>query len=263
MHITHVSQTNPIYHPLALTPLQISASFETFCAYSSGLNSVVLVGKEIPPQRTMNPNPNQDQLNNYFAPTIIPELQGRDVISCVVGDYHYGALTATGKLLTWGAFSKGALGLGDPVEIPAGQPGGYATQEEKNRAFHERWGLRNSPPDVQCPTEVRFVHQERHKRPKYCLSAAAFGRHMGALVIDLDVCLSCPRSYSVHNVLGKPDQEGDDELVAEPPTDQDACREEPRQTDLPLFGRGGRMLPFRMERDRRGIDSEGFSLRQR
>ena len=35
-----------------------------------------------------------------YLPTIVPELQNRAVISVVVGDYHYGALTGTGELLT-------------------------------------------------------------------------------------------------------------------------------------------------------------------
>jgi hypothetical protein len=35
-------------------------------------------------------------------PTVLPELQHKGVISVVLGDYHFGALTVTGKLLTWG-----------------------------------------------------------------------------------------------------------------------------------------------------------------
>ncbi|RPD64104.1 RCC1/BLIP-II [Lentinus tigrinus ALCF2SS1-7] len=229
----------PLTAPETMHITHISASFQTFFAYSSGSNSVVFMGKEIPPQRTTNPEPHMDTFNNYFAPTIIPELQGRDVISCVVGDYHYGALTASGKLLTWGAFSRGALGLGDPVEIPVGQPGGFATQEQKNHAFHERWGLMRPPPDVRNPTEVRFDHQEKRKRPKYCFGAAALGWHMGALVIDLD-----------------PDQEGDDEHVAEPPTEQEVLQEGGSQQGeggLPFLGRGRGIFPFRIGHAGRGF----------
>ena len=39
-------------------------------------------------------------------PTILPELQNKGVISVVLGDYHFGALTATGKLYTWGVYTK-------------------------------------------------------------------------------------------------------------------------------------------------------------
>ncbi|KAI0358132.1 RCC1/BLIP-II [Trametes cingulata] len=157
MHITH-----------------ISASFQTFFAYSTGPSSVVLMGKAT-----------ADSPSTYL-PTVIPELQNRSVISVVLGDYHYGALTGTGQLLTWGAFSKGALGLGDPTRIPVGQPGGYADEEERRTSVHMRWGVMRPPPDVRVPTEVRFDYGERKKREKYCFAAAALGWHTGALVIDLD-----------------------------------------------------------------------------
>ena len=145
------------------------------------------MGKHIPSQSAHIPH--QDPFINDFTPTIIPELQNRSVISVVLGDYHYGALTATGKLLTWGQFSKGALGLGDPLEIEVGQPGGFASEQARNHAVHHRLGLLGTPPDVQVPTEVRFDHGEKRRRPKYCFAAAALGWHTGALVIDLDVRL--------------------------------------------------------------------------
>ncbi|GAK67208.1 RCC1/BLIP-II protein [Moesziomyces antarcticus] len=47
-------------------------------------------------------------------PEMVPELQARGVIKVVMGDYHYGALTQQGEILTWGAFSKGALGNWPP-----------------------------------------------------------------------------------------------------------------------------------------------------
>ena len=126
-------------------------------------------------------------LFNHFSPTIIPELQNRDVISVVVGDYHYGALTASGELLTWGAFSWGALGLGDPTTAPPGAPGGFATQADRDSATHHQWGLGRVPPEVRVPSTVRFDHGERRARPKFCFAAAACGWHTGALAIDLDV----------------------------------------------------------------------------
>ncbi|SJX65829.1 related to SAF1-protein involved in proteasome-dependent degradation [Sporisorium reilianum f. sp. reilianum] len=43
-------------------------------------------------------------------PQLIPELQARGVIKVTMGDYHYGALTQKGEILTWGAWSRGALG---------------------------------------------------------------------------------------------------------------------------------------------------------
>jgi len=117
-------------------------------------------------------------------PTIIPELQNKSVISVVLGDYHYGALTSSGKLLTWGQYSKGALGLGDPVKLPVGSPGGFADEQSRDRA--ERLGF-GHPPSVAVPSEVRFDHglKVEGKAERYCFAASASGWHTGALVIDL------------------------------------------------------------------------------
>ena len=112
-------------------------------------------------------------------PTIIPELQNRSVISVVIGDFHFGALTSTGKLLTWGDYSDGALGLGDPKKLPVGSPGGF--KDEEGRAQ-----LQKPPPPVTVPSEVRFDHgltaEGRVKR--YCFAAAAGENCTAALVED-------------------------------------------------------------------------------
>lgn len=63
-------------------------------------------------------------------PAIIPELQNRSVISVYDGHEYFGALTSSGKLLTWGDSSFGVLGLGDYLKLPAGSPGGYPTEEQ-------------------------------------------------------------------------------------------------------------------------------------
>ncbi|PWZ03556.1 RCC1/BLIP-II [Testicularia cyperi] len=65
------------------------------------------------------------------APTLIPELQARGVIKVTMGDYHFGALTSDGSVLTWGQFSKGALGnwtrpSSSPAEAGAGPHDGSA-----------------------------------------------------------------------------------------------------------------------------------------
>ena len=99
-----------------------------------------------------------------MLPTVIPELQNGSDISIVCGSGHFGALTSSGKLLTWGRCSEGALGLEDPGELPVGSPGGYARREQGVRApmFVEY------PQDVTVPTEVRFDYglaaEGRHER---------------------------------------------------------------------------------------------------
>lgn len=115
---------------------------------------------------------------------ILPALQNNDVISVVLGDYHYGALTSTGKLLTWGEYSRGALGLGDPGMLTPGQPGGYST-EARRRAAVANGGP--YPPGISEPAEVNFGHGGAQRDKMFCFAVAAAGWHMGALVIDLEV----------------------------------------------------------------------------
>ncbi|KAI5999375.1 regulator of chromosome condensation 1/beta-lactamase-inhibitor protein II [Pisolithus orientalis] len=147
----------------------ISAQFSTFVAYSTGSSSVVLMGTR--------------ETDTHSRPEIIPSLQNRNVISVVIGDYHYGALTSTGKLLTWGNFSRGALGLGDPARIEPGKPGGYISETQRQSAARHGGPF---PPRVTEPTEVRFDHDEKRRRERFCFAATAAGWHMGALAIDLE-----------------------------------------------------------------------------
>ena len=118
-------------------------------------------------------------------PIVIPELQNRSVISVVLGDYHFGALTSSGKLLTWGQYCKGALGLGDPGKLPPGSSGGFADEERRARAAANLG--RGAPLDAATPSEVRFDHglKAEGRVERYCFAAAASGWHTGALVIDL------------------------------------------------------------------------------
>ena len=117
-------------------------------------------------------------------PIVIPELQNRSVISVILGDYHFGALTSSGKLLTWGQYCKGALGLGDPGKLPVGSPGGFAEEARRVRAQTIGHGF---PPNVAVPSEVRFDHglEAEGRVERYCFAAAAGGWHTAALVIDL------------------------------------------------------------------------------
>ena len=107
---------------------------------------------------------------NATQPTLIPALQqqGPDaVVSVAIGEAHYGALTASGRLLTWGEFMEGALGLGPDVGRDAA---------------------------VHVPTEVRFgIDGEGGGQRMFCFGATSCGWHTGALVIDLDVrvCSGC------------------------------------------------------------------------
>ncbi|KAK1219651.1 hypothetical protein PQX77_017602 [Marasmius sp. AFHP31] len=195
----------------------VSAHFQHFIAYSTGASSMVLMGDM--------------GTTTESQPQIIPELQNRSVISVVLGDYHSGALTADGKLLTWGAFSKGALGLGDPTRLEVGAPGGFATEDQRLRAVERRAG---EPPAVEVPTEVRFDHKRKKPKDRFCISAAASGWHMGALVIDLEVGhVSANTTRIPIQYFAQPNENEDDSDVEE--------SEDEQQPRTSLLGRPPRL----------------------
>ncbi|KAJ3569626.1 hypothetical protein NP233_g4934 [Leucocoprinus birnbaumii] len=151
--------------PENLKITHISAHFQHFFAFSTGSSSIVLQG--------------DTSTTTHSTPEIIPELQHKDIISVEIGDYHSAALAANGKLYTWGKYSHGALGLGDPQQLPLGAPGGYSSHNDRERAWHD-------PDPVLVPTEVRFDHGRKKPKDRFCFSATAAGWHTGALVIDLE-----------------------------------------------------------------------------
>ncbi|KAJ1307014.1 hypothetical protein OPQ81_007993 [Rhizoctonia solani] len=143
----------------------ISAQFRTFVVYSTVGSSVVLLG---------------DDHNNSQSPKIIPELQNRGVISVVLGDYHYCALTSRGELFSWGKYSNGALGLGRPTN-PHGRTLRLYNMTPQMMPYH----FSHSPPqDAEVPTQVHFHHEDNVK-DRYVFAVTASGWHCGALVIDL------------------------------------------------------------------------------
>jgi len=147
----------------------ISANFLNFMAYSIGPSSIVLMGDT-------NTTP-------ASSPKILPALQNKSIISVVLGDYHNVALTSSGEVMTWGAYSAGASGLGDPIILAPGTPGGFETEQARSTAEEERSG---EPPAVEIPCKVRFDHGLRKPKDRFCFAIAAAGWHTGALVMDLE-----------------------------------------------------------------------------
>ncbi|KAI0692434.1 regulator of chromosome condensation 1/beta-lactamase-inhibitor protein II [Cytidiella melzeri] len=241
---------NGLQVPNDMTISHISGHFKTFTAYSPNPGIVLMGNIDDDPSFTHPTITNSSILPPQpLKPTILPTLQAPHncVISVVLGDYHFGALTTTGKLLTWGAFSKGALGLGDPNDIQVGAPGGFTTQQEKDRSIRETRARRGGmiPKETSVPGEVRFTWEEekmgRKGKERYCFAAAAAGWHMGALVIDLEP--------------------GADEPASPPALREEAGKTEPQHQEypeanmpgafptrglpaMPTMGRG--MTPFRI-----------------
>ncbi|KAJ7765433.1 regulator of chromosome condensation 1/beta-lactamase-inhibitor protein II [Mycena maculata] len=154
--------------PQTMKITHISAHFLKFFAYSTGARAVVLQGDTDCTEET--------------NPHINPALQDKSVISVLVGDWHNAALTSSGKLLTWGGYSAGALGLGDPTSLPPGTPGAFATERQRLDALERGIG---TPLNTDIPTEVRFDHTRKKPKERFCFSACASGWQTGALVIDL------------------------------------------------------------------------------
>jgi len=197
----HPVFSRPGMKPLKMRITHISANFTHFIAYSAGDDSIVLMG--------------DIETSVDSKPKIIPALQNKGVISVQLGDYHNVALTSTGKVLTWGAYSAGALGLGDPATLSSGVPGGFTSDER--RLLAQARG-RGEPPAVEVPTEVRFDHGRKRPKDRFCFAVSAAGWHTGALAIDLE-----------------PDSEEEDDEVINTESDD---RSLPRQPVFPTHGPG-------------------------
>ncbi|SPC62082.1 related to SAF1 - protein involved in proteasome-dependent degradation [Ustilago sp. UG-2017b] len=91
----------------------ISAHFRRFVAFLPVHSSSKVMGKGEEGEDTLVLLGTPDTIE----PELIPELQARKVIKVTMGDYHYGALTSQGEILTWGEFSKGALGNWSPTWV--------------------------------------------------------------------------------------------------------------------------------------------------
>ena len=63
-------------------------------------------------------NVNDEPQEQGKTPIVVPDLQGQNIKSVEIGDYHYLALTNDGSLLSWGTESRscGCLGIG-PREL--------------------------------------------------------------------------------------------------------------------------------------------------
>lgn len=109
----------------------ISAQFNQFAVYApdagkdhqdSTSRGIVVLGKS----------------SNFKEAIVIPQLQGQEVIKVSQGDWHSGALTLDGRVLTWGEQSKGALGSWDSLPV---QDHALSTLEPIHRPPPQRTGI--------------------------------------------------------------------------------------------------------------------------
>lgn len=134
-----------LVHP-GLRIKHISAQFRTWVAYTvasagaegtaSDEGGIVLLGKGDGVSET--------------GPEVKHELQDAGVIKVSVGDWHCGALTASGKVMTWGQWSNGALGAWD--SLPLLRPPQPSTQ----RSFQPQPEVDNPLPRTNPFTRFRI-----------------------------------------------------------------------------------------------------------
>jgi len=175
-----VAGTRPVqlYHfsaPADEKPMTyISGSFSKFAVFNS--DGLVYIGTKGQVQEALDApverqGPQVEEVQN--KPTVIPSLQKRGIVAIAFGDYHSLALTAQGKVLSWGTESQmcGCLGHG-LVEIA------------------RRGGIKlTAHGQLDEPTEVSFDPFETNNPQKlednqyFIFNISAAGWHSGALAL--------------------------------------------------------------------------------
>lgn len=89
-------------------------------------------------------NINDEHQEQGKEPVIIPDLQGQNIKSVEIGDYHYLALTNDGSLLSWGTESRscGCLGIG-PRELAAAENPGTVVERGANLEVKQPMHVKN------------------------------------------------------------------------------------------------------------------------
>ncbi|GAA5848397.1 hypothetical protein JCM9279_006554 [Rhodotorula babjevae] len=216
----------------------ISAHFESFAAYSvpsssDPAGSIVLLGRK--------------DMDDSAAPIVIPELQNIGVIKIAHGDYHSLALTSSGHLLAWGAWSAGALGLGHPqlantpLSSPSAAPPPRDSQQQPRPYPTPQFDdapqphplfpgflparpaapVQRPPERVETPTRVRFHGELRGGmetgRSKYVYAVTASGWHSGCLAVEASSSSSSSTSTSTSPTPTRLDDQDDDEQEQDDP----------------------------------------------
>lgn len=166
---TRPAQLHYFSAPTGQKPMSyISGSFCKFAVFNS--DGLVYIGTKDQVQEALVQGP---EVEVKSKPTVIPSLQKRGIVAIAFGDYHSLALTAEGKVLSWGTEPQmcGCLGHG-PVEI--------ARKRGVQLTVHGQ---------LDEPTEVRFDSLETSKpqKPKdnqyFIFNISAAGWHSGALAL--------------------------------------------------------------------------------
>jgi len=156
--------------------------------------------------------------NTTDSPTILPELQNQGVIKIAQGDYHTLALTSSGSLFSWGAYSNGALGLGHP-QMYEGALSAMTRSESPPPTILSYHQIRSPPDRVDKPTKVTFRGEKDGGGGKFVFAVAASGWHSACLAVD--------RSASGEEGQAQADREEEPTINYLGPDDQGAREGEP------------------------------------
>ncbi|UZJ52718.1 hypothetical protein CBS101457_002038 [Exobasidium rhododendri] len=140
----------------------ISAQFQNFAVYAPN------AGSESPESEKGKGIVILGNRNDVGKAIVIPELQGIQVIKVAHGDWHHGALTLDGRVVTWGARSNGALGTWDSIPVADNAPSTLhiaraadhqSTMPIGRNSIHMRQGLRQGR--LPTPISAEAVQQEQ------------------------------------------------------------------------------------------------------
>ncbi|GAA6019579.1 hypothetical protein JCM11491_001344 [Sporobolomyces phaffii] len=200
----------------------VSAHFNHFAAYSVPsstdlTSSLVLLG--------------DSDWHEQSEPKLVRELQGLGVIKIAQGDYHNVALTSSGQLYSWGAFSGGALGLGHPVlsNTPLSATPSQTSSDDRPGATRTRQppallpgfapnrprmnDRPRAPERIDRPTRIEFDGDSRRGSRgghTFVYAVTASGWHSGALAVNLD----SPDAHALPSNAEAQDEE--EETLVEP-----------------------------------------------
>ncbi|CAK9439971.1 uncharacterized protein LODBEIA_P40710 [Lodderomyces beijingensis] len=133
----------------------------------------VLIGLDDHLQYVMEDEPESSAKGS--TPIIIPQLQGQNIKSIEIGDYHYLALTNDGAILSWGTESRscGCLGIGARE---------LALEEHPTTCFARGANLElESPMKVKDPYRSSARDSNREKGKWVCIAAS--GWHSGGVYV--------------------------------------------------------------------------------
>ncbi|KAF8465262.1 regulator of chromosome condensation 1/beta-lactamase-inhibitor protein II [Kalaharituber pfeilii] len=168
----------------------ISGSFGKFVIFNN--DGLVYIGSQYIVETAVRGIADEDD-EQAIKPIIMPSLQKRGIVAIAFGDYHSLALTADGKLFSWGTEPNacGCLGLG-PREVAS-----------RLGVRYGRDGILDEPMEISFneKLEVFYPSTGQSTQSPFVFNIAAAGWHSAALVLT-----SNPSKRKVSSASGLPSE---------------------------------------------------------